>query len=156
MQSDCSHWWQLREKDTVGTILKYRGVYLFIIDMKHRNCLESLWSLHPLRYSKPDWTRPSATSSSWYCFEQRGGLHNPQRPFLNTVILWVLNKRLVSVVEARKSKKMQMSCQDQEYSIHDLSLLQASAAELTWWTCAWLGEKNPAQQYFPIWDKRKS
>lgn len=49
---------------------------LLVRVVKHWHCLpqetERLWSLHHWRYSKPDWTQPWASCSSWLCSELGG------------------------------------------------------------------------------------
>lgn len=57
------------------------------------HCPGMLWSLHPSRYSKPNWTWSWAPCSRWTCFEQEGwAIWFPEVPSHDndTVILTLL------------------------------------------------------------------
>lgn len=62
------------------------------------SCLESLWSLHPWRYSKPGQTESWATCCIWPCFSRGIGLEDLKKPPSNlnhSVILWNITWRII-------------------------------------------------------------
>lgn len=51
-------------------------------------CPERLWNLHPWWYSKPDWTLPKATGSSWLCLSRGFGQNNLHGCLPTSASLW--------------------------------------------------------------------
>lgn len=99
--------WDGEDQDPDGSILQKVGLKLLSskeISKSEMVVPERLHSLHPWRYSKPNWAQPWATCLSWYCFEQRGYCNMTCQPQLLIRSPWYFTLTETIIVKSSLQK----------------------------------------------------